>query len=228
MIFRYTSYILSAFFILIVLGLLIKPVKVSDIDLGSYRDPFLMLREAYAKAVWQEFDKQSRVDKKFMVIQRVLGYSSSFRPAYDELCNNVAEYRASDISIRDFLRLLKQGAENFEDLHFTNCYISVLSGMQRYIEALSFLNQKYMQEPDEPRQNMVMAIMKKVQNEKNMLDIAKAVESYYQSTKTYPGDILVLVKEGLMDSIPDEPYGGQYFISKQGQIKSTSEITKYE
>jgi hypothetical protein len=37
-----------------------------------------------------------------------------------------------------------------------------------------------------------------------------------------------LVRDGLIDRIPEEPYGGQYFISRQGQVKTTSEITKDE
>jgi hypothetical protein len=203
-------------------------VKVSNIDISTYKDPFLMAREAYAKAVWHEFAKQNDIDKKFLVIQRVLSYSPSFKKAYDELCANPALYRTSNVSIKDFLKLLKQGAETFDELHFTNCYISTLTGMQRYIEALSFLNQKYVQEPEPKAQEAVMNMIKNVQNEKNILDLAKAVEVYYQKNKDYPGDILVLVRDGLIDRIPEEPYGGQYFISRQGQVKTTSEITKDE
>ena len=221
---KYTAYIISAFVVLVITGLLVKPVGVSSIDLGDHRDPFLMLREAYAKAVWQEFSKQTETEKKFMVIQRVLGYSPSFRPAYEELCNNAGVYRVPDVSIRDFLRFLKQGADTFEELRFTECYIFVLTDMHRHLEALSFLSQRFMHESEEDKQERVMGIIKFVQHEKNTLDLAKAVEKYYQGTKSYPGDILVLVREGFMDRIPDEPYGGQYFISSQGQIKSTSEI----
>ena len=48
------------------------------------------------------------------------------------------------------------------------------------------------------------------------------MEAYFQKTKKYPGDILVLVAEGYIDQVPDDPYGGQYFIGEQGQIMSTS------
>lgn len=228
MILKYLTYIFFLFFVLIVLGLLIKPVKVSNIDISTYKDPFLMAREAYAKAVWHEFAKQNDINKKFLVIKRVLSYSPSFRQAYDELCADPALYRASNVSIKDLLKLLKQGAETFDELYFTNCYVSTLTGMQRYIEALSFLNQRYVQEPDLKLQGTVMNMIKNVQNEKNILDLAKAVELYYQKNKDYPGDILVLVRDGLVDRIPEEPYGGQYFISRQGQIKTTSEIAKDE
>jgi hypothetical protein len=225
---KYIAYVFTLFVVLIILGLLIKPVKVSDIDIATYKDPFLMAREAYAKAVWHEFAKQSDINKKFIVIQRVLSYSPSFKQAYDELCKDTDLYRASDISIRDFLKLLKNGAETFEDIYFTNCYVSTLTGMQRYIEALSFLNQRYAQESNIEMQETIMDMIRTVQNEKNMLDLAKAVETYYQKYKTYPGDILVLVNEGFIDRIPEEPYGGQYFISLQGQIKTTSEMMKNE
>ncbi len=228
MILKYAVYILSLFFVLIILGLLIEPVKVSNVDISTYRDPFLMVREAYAKAVWNELDKQKDNNKKFLVVQRVLSYSPSFKLAYDELCSNVDAYKASNVSTRDLLKLLKQGAETFENLYFTDCYVSTLTNMQRYIEALSFLNQRYVQEPNAKPQEMIMGMIKKIQNEKNMLDLAKAVETYYQKNKAYPGDILVLVKDSLINRIPEEPYGGQYFISLQGQIKTTSEMTKNE
>ena len=226
MILKYLLYISSMLIVLAVIGLVIKPVELSGINVGEYRDPFLMIREAYAKAVWLEFEKQTETEAKFSIIQRVLNYFPEFRPANEELCANTSLYRAANISTRDLLRSLKNSADTLEELYFVECYVGVLKDMQRYMEALSFLNQKYMQEIDPSKQDQLMNMAKAVEHEKNMLDLAKAVETYFQLTRTYPGDILMLVREGLIDRIPQEPYGGQYFVSRQGQVKSTSEMMK--
>lgn len=226
MIIKYLLFIFSILLVLIFSGLVIKPVKISEIKISEYSDPFNIARELYAKMLWKDMDKETDLIKKFSIIKKVVDYMPGFKQAYVELCSNRQQYVASNIEIKDFLKISKQGAETFTDKEMLDCYINTLTSMERYAEALNFMTQEYIQNQNTPKQDFYLDNIKRLHNEKNILDLTKAVEIYYQKTKTYPGDILVLVNEGIIEKIPDEPYGGQYFISRQGQIKSTSEITK--
>jgi hypothetical protein len=209
-------------------GLIIKPVKVSEVKISDYKDPFSIARQVYSKMLWKDMQVEHQPARRFSIIKRVVDYTPGFKPAYEELCKDPRNYVSSDIQIKDFLKIAKQGAETFDEDALLDCYVNTLTGMERYVEALNFLSQQYIQYQNTPRQTFYMDRIKRLQHEKNTLDLTKAVEAYYQKTKTYPGDILVLINEGLIDKIPDDPYGGQYFISKQGQIRSTSEMAKNE
>ncbi|MEI6092381.1 MAG: hypothetical protein WCQ47_01710 [bacterium] len=226
MIIKYLLFIFSILFFLVFAGLIVKPVKVSEIKISEYKDPFNVARELYAKMLWKDMDKESDLIKKFSIIKKVTDYMPGFKQAYQELCSNRQKYVASNIEIKDFLKISKQGAESFDDKEMLDCYINTLTSMERYAEALNFMTQEYIQNQNTPKQDFYLNNIKRLHNESNILELTKAVETYYQKSKTYPGDILVLVNEGIIEKIPDEPYGGQYFISRQGQIKSTTEIAK--
>jgi hypothetical protein len=225
---RYFLFIFSLLTILVLAGLIIKPVKVEDVKISGYKDPFSVARQVYSKMLWNDMQTERQVAKRFSIIQRVVDYTPGFKPAYDELCKDIQAYTSSDIQIKDLLKIAKLGAETFDDGKMLDCYVNTLTGMERYVEALNFLSQQYIQYQNTSRQDFYLDKIKKLQHEKNTLDLTKAVESYYQKTKAYPGDILVLINEGIIDKMPEDPYGGQYFISKQGQIRSTSEMTSNE
>jgi len=225
---KYSLFIFSILLLLVLSGLIIKPVKVSEIKISDYKDPFNIAREVYSKMLWKDLAEEKDAYRRFLIVKRVVDYSPKFRPAYDELCGTNSDYTASNIEIKDFIKVVRQGAELFDDDKLIDCYLNVMTGLQRYAEALSFLTQQYIQYQSTPRQAFYADKIKKLQHEKNVLDLTKAVETYYQKTKTYPGDILVLVSDNIIEKIPEDPYGGQYFISKQGQIRSTSEMTKNE
>jgi len=218
---KYFVFIFSLLSVLLLSGAFIKPVKVSEVKISDYKDPFSVVRDVYAKMLWKDLEKESDMPSRFSIIKRVVDYSPNFKQAYEELCNDHQKYTASNIEIKDFLKITKQGAESFDDDKLLNCYLDTLTGMERYVEALNFLTQQYIQTQNTPKQASYMDRIKTVQQEKNILDLTKAIEVYYQKNKTYPGDILVLVNEGLIEKIPEDPYGGQYFIGKQGQIRST-------
>ena len=224
MITKYFLFIFSLLFVLLLSGVIIKPLKVSEVKISDYKDPFSVVRDVYAKMLWNDLEKQSDMPSRFSIIKRVVDYSPNSKQAYEELCNDHQKYTTSNIEIRDFLKITKQGAELYSnDDKLLNCYLDTLTGLERYVEAMNFLTQQYIQSQDAARQEFYMDKIKMLQQEKNILDLTKAVEVFYQRTKTYPGDILVLVNEGLIEKIPEDPYGGQYFIGKQGQVRSTSE-----
>ncbi|MCX6111757.1 MAG: hypothetical protein NTY22_00490 [Proteobacteria bacterium] len=224
MIIKYFLFIFFMLFVLVFSGLVIKPVKVSDVKISDYKDPFSIAREVYAKMLWKDMEHNEDPVSRFSIIKRVVDYTPNFKQAYEELCQNPQRYTLSNIEIKDFIRITKQGAEIFDEDNVIDCYLSTLTGLERYVEALNFLTQQYIQYQNMPRQTFFMDKIKKLQYEKNVLDLTKAVEVYYQKNKMYPGDILVLINEGLIEKIPEDPYGGQYFISRQGQIRSTSQM----
>lgn len=223
MITRYSLFIIFIVVISFFTGAFVKPVKGGDINIAEYKDPLIAARNLYAKFMWRGIKKEDSLAKKFGIISRVVDYNPDFKQAYSELCASSADYIKSDISLKDYLKLLRLGVERFSDNDITECYVRVLVGLERYTEIIDFLKKMQDDITDPVKREAFSLKLKALQNEKNVLDLTKAVEAYYNRTKTYPGDILVLVNEGLIDKIPDDPLGGQYFISRQGQVRTTSE-----
>lgn len=198
----------------------IKAPSFNALVFDISNDPLAKIKRSYAKMIWKGAEKESDYSKRFGMFKRVLEYDAGFKEVYSELCAHRTEFLKADIELKDFLKLVREGD--------TDCYLDVLLSLSRYDEAIDFLKREQIQTSDEQSGKAYLEKLKTLQNEKNILDITKAVEKYYQKSKTYPGDILVLVNEGLLQFIPEEPYGGQYYISRQGQVKSTSEVEKNE
>jgi len=56
-----------------------------------------------------------------------------------------------------------------------------------------------------------------------ILTLEKAVEAYQQKFGRMPEQIDELVKKNILAEIPQDPYGGEYFIDERGQVRTTSE-----
>jgi len=184
-------------------------------------DPIKGLKNYYAGMVWENFEKKTSLEDRFAVVVRTLEYDPELKPAYLAICNYYSDYLRAKISVRDFIRLLKDAVDRFGPSEFLECYTGSMVLLGRYSDAVSFL-EKEMDQATEAQKLAYDERIKSLKNEKNMLELTKAMESYFQKHKNYPGDILVLVSEGYISVIPEDPYGGQYFIGEQGQIMSTS------
>ncbi len=204
-----------------VAGISIKPEKFSFKNFDVSSDPVKDLKNYYAGVIWKNFSKDNNVDIKFGTISRVVEYNPDFKPAYLELCNSYSDYLKSTSSVRDFIRMLKDAIERFGSTDFLECYTGSMILLGRYIDAIDFL-EKEKSQALESQKDVYDNKIKSLKNEKNVLELTKAMESYFQKNKSYPGDMLVLVAEGYIEAMPDDPYGGQYFIGEQGQIMSTS------
>lgn len=55
-------------------------------------------------------------------------------------------------------------------------------------------------------------------------DIEEAVRAYYSSYKIYPEKITTLVNTGYLKTIPQDPYGGEFYIENNGMVRSTSKF----
>jgi len=223
---RYIVFIFVLLALSFTIALGIKAPSFNSLVFDVSNDPLAKIKTSYAKMIWKGAQKETDYSKRFGMLKRVLEYDAGFKEVYSEFCASRAEFLKADIELKEYLKLIREGSQNLNDDTITDCYLNVLLSLSRYDEAIDFLKREQIQTADEQGRKIYLEKLKSLQNEKNILDITKAVEKYYQKTKTYPGDILVLVNEGLLQIIPEEPYGGQYYISRQGQVKSTSEVEK--
>lgn len=57
-----------------------------------------------------------------------------------------------------------------------------------------------------------------------ILYIEKAVKQYEINYNKRPDNIMELLKKGLLEIIPKDPYGGEFYIDKDGRVKTTSNL----
>lgn len=65
---------------------------------------------------------------------------------------------------------------------------------------------------------------KRIKAMEGVLTIEKAVEKYKKRYSKNPAGIDALIGSGFLKSQPRDPYGGQYYIDKDGNVKSTSDF----
>ncbi len=58
----------------------------------------------------------------------------------------------------------------------------------------------------------------------DIYEIQQAVKKYKEKYKTLPKSIDELVKTHLLKAIPKDPYGGKFYIDKNGKVKTTSNL----
>ena len=61
---------------------------------------------------------------------------------------------------------------------------------------------------------------------KKILYLERASIAYRKKTGKLPKDLTVLQRDGFISSIPADPYGGMFYIDKDGSIKTTSKMAK--
>jgi len=59
---------------------------------------------------------------------------------------------------------------------------------------------------------------------KKILYLERASIAYRKKTGKLPKDLTVLQRDGFISSIPADPYGGMFYIDKDGSIKTTSKM----
>ncbi len=57
---------------------------------------------------------------------------------------------------------------------------------------------------------------------KGAIELEKAVKEYEARYSGRPADIAELKTKGFIDSLPDDPYGGEYYINEAGRVYSSS------
>jgi len=59
---------------------------------------------------------------------------------------------------------------------------------------------------------------------KIILDLEKGVTAYKERMGSYPPKLSDLVEQHIIGRIPEDPYGGDFYIDKDGSVKTTSDL----
>lgn len=59
---------------------------------------------------------------------------------------------------------------------------------------------------------------------KRILYLERAAALYEDTMGVFPRNLNVLIEAGIIKKIPEDPYGGQFYIDKDGAIKTTSKL----
>ena len=70
------------------------------------------------------------------------------------------------------------------------------------------------------------SLTKRLKALERVMVIEKAVEQYRLKFYKNPHDINELVDKGLLKEIPEDPYGGIFYLDENGMVKSTSNFTE--
>ncbi len=57
-----------------------------------------------------------------------------------------------------------------------------------------------------------------------VLQIEQAIAAYKERFQTDPEDLGRLLEAGLLERIPDDPYGGDFYLDEQGRVRTTSKL----
>ncbi|MCD6389935.1 MAG: hypothetical protein J7L69_11030, partial [Desulfobulbaceae bacterium] len=58
----------------------------------------------------------------------------------------------------------------------------------------------------------------------SVLQIEEAVSSYRNRFGRFPTELTELVQTGLLAKLPDDPYGGTFFLDEQGKVRTSSKF----
>ena len=61
-----------------------------------------------------------------------------------------------------------------------------------------------------------------------VLQIEEAIAEYKERFQTNPEDLERLIRAGLLKRIPEDPYGGRFYLDKQGRVRTTSKLVPVE
>lgn len=91
--------------------------------------------------------------------------------------------------------------------------------------AISYLENQIQQADMQGNKEKNVDLERRLNALKGIRKIEVASESYKKLFGTLPTTISELLSRGLLPSIPSDPYGGSFYIAKDGSIKTTSDMT---
>lgn len=91
--------------------------------------------------------------------------------------------------------------------------------------ALSILKNQIMNIKDE---NWKKSLSKRLKALEAVLTIEKAVEKFREKMGRTPLSIDELLEKGFLQEIPEDPYGGRFYIDDEGNVKTTSNFVPEE
>ena len=137
----------------------------------------------------------------------------------DSFCEQL---KTNDINFKTFISEIFDADSPkinvYENINKINCYIKYLIKNRGYNDTLILLD-KLLSLTDKNNQDFIIKKVQEVLDSKNIEELYTVVSIFYKKYKMYPRDLNQLVELGLLDSIPKEPYGSQYYIDSFGKIK---------
>jgi tetratricopeptide (TPR) repeat protein len=87
--------------------------------------------------------------------------------------------------------------------------------------SLSFLQEMIAKETDPERRDVLIRRTLEVAAERDIQRLERAVEEYRTARRRNPGSLDDLVAGGFLQAIPEEPNGGKYYLSADGEVRSS-------
>ena len=88
-------------------------------------------------------------------------------------------------------------------------------------EAISFLSNMIRNSKDPNQKAALQFRLEQVVDDLNINNLEKAVKIYRQKTGSFPKTLDILIKKGIMQNIPPDPWGNKYYIdSSTGSVTS--------
>jgi len=89
--------------------------------------------------------------------------------------------------------------------------------------ALRLWNELYNSTQNEVEKETALTWMNRLTREKHVSLLEKALDEYRSIYRTYPATLGELVEKGLLKEVPDDPYGGRYYLDPTThEVKSTA------
>jgi len=104
--------------------------------------------------------------------------------------------------------------------HFPFLASRMLSEGNRPDTALAFLKDMSERETDPRRKTSIEERIRRVEVERDLQSLERAIAEYVSRVGTPPGQLADLVRAGVIDRVPEEPYGGKYLMTKEGGVRS--------
>lgn len=104
--------------------------------------------------------------------------------------------------------------------HFPLLASRMLSEGHRPETALAFLQNMIERETDPRRKASLEERMRRVEVERDLQILEKAIGEYTTRVGALPGQLPDLVRAGVLARVPEEPYGGKYLLMPDGQVLS--------
>lgn len=221
MILKYFSFVASVIVVFFITSIFVKPIPVSDIKKESYSKYSRVVKNIYAKVLFKDFKNLKTYDEKISSALSVIKYNPKYREVYDDVCSNLEKYY-SDFRKDDVLIIIKTAIKNLKVDKYVDCYIRALAFSRDYSLVLSFLEKEHEKTKDPYRKALLLERIYYFKDKKNVNLIKKAVTEYKKEENKMPEHIIILYNEGYLEDMPQDPYGGQYYIDLSGNVKSTS------
>ncbi len=125
-----------------------------------------------------------------------------------------------------FLKDNKEAAKWFSEAAKINKEIAPIAAKFYYkvnetAFAITFLKQMY---EDAQNENVRNSIAIRLDALEKIFSLEKAVSQYKDRFNKMPENLEVLIGEGIINKLPQDPYGGKFFLDKEGYIKTTSNL----